>query len=624
MAPLAARASRSVTSALVALAVILTPSAASAQKGAAPDASSIPDSAFDRRSRDELRRIVDAARADALPAAPLVSRALQGAARRVPGPRVVALLRAHADSMRAARYALGSQATGDELDAGATALRAGASRAALRRVRVARPAGEATTALVVLTDLLSRGIEAGEAADALTSLAGRAPDSTLLSLQAAVARERLTDSPARLREIVERFSRRLPPGPPPPPLPDESGRSPFGAPSAERRSLALASLAGGGDAVPRGVFGEARIPVALTPAWHLLPTATMRFTDEGKRWGASLAVARDLRLASSVGARLFLSGELRSPVATSRDDLPIDPRLDAQRLPSGRSPELSFRLGSELRRRLGSSLVVGSLAVGQDRYSRLGTALVRVTGESPVDTQTPRPDTLRPVTREELRPVWRALGTTSLRGTVALRRRGWMLEGGFTQRLAARVLTDDSLARTPTSLFTLGAERRVAPWASVVAQWATRDPSRVLGAPALADSRLRVGIRLVDEPRAAPTRPPRSSRPRASSGGAPGAITSVAVVAVSRADSALVVRVQVASPGASFVEVEGDLTAWTPRRLLGGADGTFTGDFTIAGGVVRLRVRVDGGAWTIPPGAPTQRDDFGDEVAVYVVRSEGP
>ena len=610
---------------------------ANAQRGGMPTAASIPDSAFDRRSTAELRRIVELAQASALPTAPLVSRALQGAARRVPGARVVALVRAHADSMRAARFALGDLATSDELDAGATALRAGASRGSLRRVRAARSPGEATTALVVLTDLLSRGIDAGEASDALASLAVRAPDSTLLSLQSAVAREGLADSPARLREIVERISRQLPPGAPgrvpipprrppdgdeersapdDPPPPDEAGRPATMEQSDGWRSLALASLAGGSDTDPRGVLAEGRLPFALTRAWGVVPVGTLRFTDEGSRWEASLAFTRRLRLAAPLDARLFLRGEMRSPIATSRGDLPIDPRLDAQRLPVGRSPELSFRLGSEVRRRLGSSLVVGSLALGQDRYSRLATTLVEVTGAPPVDTMTPRPDTLRPVVREELRTFWRSLGTTSLRGTLALRRRGWVLEGGYTQRLSAGQLTNDSLTRVPVSLFTLGAERRVAPWATLVAQWASRDPSRVLGAPALAEARLRVGIRLIDEPRAR-VRPRPARAPAHDERGA--AITSVAVVPVTRAESANVVRVRVVAPLATSVEVEGDFTAWVPRALLRGSDGTFSGEFVAAGGLVRLRVRADGGAWSVPPGAPAQRDDFGDEVAVFVV-----
>ncbi|MEO7962667.1 MAG: hypothetical protein ABIT38_02025, partial [Gemmatimonadaceae bacterium] len=136
------------------LAVALAPHRVEGQAHAA-----LPDSAFDAKSNGELRRIVDSARANGLPTAPLVSRTLQGVARHVTGPRVVALVRAHADSMRAARYALGALSSADELDAGATALRAGASRLALRRMRTTRAPGEATTALVVLTDLLSRGIK---------------------------------------------------------------------------------------------------------------------------------------------------------------------------------------------------------------------------------------------------------------------------------------------------------------------------------------------------------------------------------------------------------------------------------------------------------------------------------
>lgn len=181
---------------------------------AAAQATTLPDSVFDAKTNAELHQLIDAARANRIPTAPLVSRALQGAARRLSGARVVALVKAHADSMRAARFALGSLSSADELDAGATALRAGASRLALRRVRTTRAPGAATTALVVLTDLLSRGIRVTDASDALADLAQHAPDSTLLSLQAAVAREGNIATPERLRVLVNEAVKTSPPAPP--------------------------------------------------------------------------------------------------------------------------------------------------------------------------------------------------------------------------------------------------------------------------------------------------------------------------------------------------------------------------------------------------------------------------
>ncbi len=55
------------------------------------------------------------------------------------------------------------------------------------------------------------------------------------------------------------------------------------------------------------------------------------------------------------------------------------------------------------------------------------------------------------------------------------------------------------------------------------------------------------------------------------------------------------------------------------RTLAAERDGSFSGTFVVAGPIVRIRVRADGGAWVTPSGVPTQRDDFGDLVAVYVL-----
>jgi hypothetical protein len=51
-----------------------------------------------------------------------------------------------------------------------------------------------------------------------------------------------------------------------------------------------------------------------------------------------------------------------------------------------------------------------------------------------------------------------------------------------------------------------------------------------------------------------------------------------------------------------------------------GADGRFGGAFAVQSEVLRFRVRVDGGAWQVPPGLAVDVDDFGGLVGVALVR----
>jgi hypothetical protein len=144
---------------------------------------------FDSVTAVALRGVLDSAAAQGLPVAPLLNRAYEGAARRVGGARLLAVVRAQWVALGDAREALGDGASVAELDAGATALRAGIDPRALQAVRTTRPPGEGVTALVVLTDLVRRGVPAATARDAVTTLA-RLPgaDEALLGLQGVVAR----------------------------------------------------------------------------------------------------------------------------------------------------------------------------------------------------------------------------------------------------------------------------------------------------------------------------------------------------------------------------------------------------------------------------------------------------
>jgi hypothetical protein len=197
------------------------------QPPAAQPAARFDATRFDSVTAVVLRNLLDSAAARGLPVAPLVNRAYEGAARRVGGARLLQVVRGHAAALAEAREALGEQATIAELDAGATALRAGIDPRALQAVQAARPAGDRVTALVVLTDLVRRGVPVVAARDAVSTLARLpAADDALLGLQGAVARG-AARNPDMALESLQRYVQ----GVAPPARPVVPGGSPVRPPT---------------------------------------------------------------------------------------------------------------------------------------------------------------------------------------------------------------------------------------------------------------------------------------------------------------------------------------------------------------------------------------------------------
>ena len=125
---------------------------------------------LDARTRVAVERLIDSALAEGLPAEPLVSKALQGAAMRAPSAKILGVLQGLVGRLAVARGALGERALGSELDAGAEALRAGVSPDALARLRHDRPGQQLTVALGVLADLISNGVPAEAATSSVLAL----------------------------------------------------------------------------------------------------------------------------------------------------------------------------------------------------------------------------------------------------------------------------------------------------------------------------------------------------------------------------------------------------------------------------------------------------------------------
>lgn len=189
-------------------------------------------SRFDSITAVNLRTLLTEAAQQGLPTAPLVNRALEGAARKVHGSRILQVVRAHAAALASAREALGSSATEEELDAGATALRAGLDMQDLAAVRASRPSGTVVIPLMVLADIVIRGVPSETAREAVTSIS-RMPlsDDALKGLQVTVAKNAIR-GPTMAVDALRRYLRGTVPGSSsPPPAPATTERSPIRPPT---------------------------------------------------------------------------------------------------------------------------------------------------------------------------------------------------------------------------------------------------------------------------------------------------------------------------------------------------------------------------------------------------------
>jgi len=143
---------------------------------------------LDAATRAAVAALVDSARRALLPTEPLVQRALEGATKRASGEVIATAVRRLAADLGKARDALGSTASPAELNAGAAALRAGASPTILTQLRQARRE-PLTMPLAVLADLVASGVPVDSAAAAVLALAARARDADLVEFRRAVERD---------------------------------------------------------------------------------------------------------------------------------------------------------------------------------------------------------------------------------------------------------------------------------------------------------------------------------------------------------------------------------------------------------------------------------------------------
>lgn len=187
-------------------------------------------------ARAAIAAIMDSARTAGLPTAPLAAKAAEGVLKGADDARIVEAVRSLAKALGDARAALGPAADASVLDAGASALRAGITPAALHSLGEAgaAPSGAPAlaTALVTLVDFVAKGVPPALASQSIEQLLRLgAPESRFETLRNEVEADiRGGQSPeaavtTRVRTNVQQLGAPGTPRPPsPPPSVPESTR----------------------------------------------------------------------------------------------------------------------------------------------------------------------------------------------------------------------------------------------------------------------------------------------------------------------------------------------------------------------------------------------------------------
>lgn len=137
-----------------------------------------------------VTRLSDSVRRAGLPSEPLVAAALEGAARQASPDRIVAAVRELAAALGTARQVLGRSSRDDELVSAAGALVAGIPTDMLHEFRRARRRGSLAVPLVILADLVARGIPADTVGSMIAdALRGGMKDSELDAFRSSVGRD---------------------------------------------------------------------------------------------------------------------------------------------------------------------------------------------------------------------------------------------------------------------------------------------------------------------------------------------------------------------------------------------------------------------------------------------------
>ncbi|AHG91959.1 glycoside hydrolase family 13 domain protein [Gemmatirosa kalamazoonensis] len=202
----------------------------------------------------------------------------------------------------------------------------------------------------------------------------------------------------------------------------------------------------------------------------------------------------------------------------------------------------------------------------------------------------------------EARLAW-TRGRVAVLGAAGVQLAGWagthLSQGPNTASLAWATV-DGTVALGRTAAVTFGAGTR--PPAVDLAALLSGAPSPAVGRARYAS----LGVRLSSGLFQRPALPP-SVRPAAAA--------FALAPATERGQYTLRVRV----PAARVVELSGDFTKWRPVSMQRGGADVWEVVLPIAPGTHRVSIRVDGDAWTAPPGLARVADDFDGSAGVLVV-----
>jgi len=161
------------------------------------------DTRVDPRIRTAVAAIYDSLDREGIKAEPLVQYALEGTEKRGSPDVILSGVRRWAKELRRARKVLGPNATQNEIQAGAKALRAGVDEAKLERLREARTDLRYASALNTMAYIVGLGAPADTAATVLVNLAlAGSTESQLRTLQDDVERDIKAGNPAGLAVIA--------------------------------------------------------------------------------------------------------------------------------------------------------------------------------------------------------------------------------------------------------------------------------------------------------------------------------------------------------------------------------------------------------------------------------------
>lgn len=169
---------------------------------------------LDPETASAVTRLADSLRGVGLPSDPLIAVALEGASRRATNDRILAAVREYAVALGSARHTLGDSAASDEIVSAAGVFVAGVAPRVVSEYRAARPSGSLTVPLVVLADLVARGVPVDTAAAALGSaLRNGVRDDELAEFRRRVERDILAGAkPSTAMTIRTRDLPGIPPG----------------------------------------------------------------------------------------------------------------------------------------------------------------------------------------------------------------------------------------------------------------------------------------------------------------------------------------------------------------------------------------------------------------------------